>query len=105
MAQISPIQLWDHDKLELLRKMDHHREWHSLDEKRYCIACGSIITGRDILIVGDGPAAEPLRAICPTDECQSIPMDWVRPTDEVLTYQAKAAQNVRFQSPIPDQAA
>ena len=84
MALLSPIQLGDADKLQILRHLDRYRSWRSLDEKRYCLACGKIIHGYDVQIVGGTRGTGPLRVICPTRGCHSIPMDWVIPTDEVL---------------------
>ena len=71
-------------KLEILQRLDRYRKWQSLEEKRYCLACGQIIEGRDLLVVGGTRGTGPLRLICPTRNCYSIPMDWVIPTDEVL---------------------
>ena len=84
MALVSPIKLSDEDKLETLQRLDQLRQWHSLDEKRYCLVCGKIITGRQIQVIGGRRGNGPLRIICPTQQCNAIPMDWVRPTDEVL---------------------
>ena len=81
---LSPIELSDTEKLELLRRLDRYRKWQSLDDKRYCLACGQIIDGHDILVVGGTRGTGPLRLVCPTRNCHSIPMDWVIPTDEVL---------------------
>jgi hypothetical protein len=84
MALVSPIKLSDEEKLEILQRLDQFRQWHSLDEKRYCLVCGEIITGREIQVIGGTRGNGPLRIICPTENCKAIPMDWVRPTDEVL---------------------
>jgi len=84
MSILSPIEVSAAEKLELLQRLDRYRKWLSLDEKRYCLACGQIIEGRDILIVGGTRGTGPLRLICPTRGCHSIAMDWVIPTDEVL---------------------
>lgn len=106
MTFLPPIRLWDGDKLEILRQLDRHRQWRSLDEKRYCIACGNIVTGREIQIVGGTRETGPLRAICPTNNCHSIPMDWVLPPDEILVRMAASAAAVgQPQSPMPDRAA
>jgi hypothetical protein len=80
----SPIKLSDADKLEALQRLDQFRQWRSLDEKRYCLACGKIITGRQIQVAGGTRGDGPLRLSCPTERCNSIPMDWVLPTDEIL---------------------
>jgi len=71
--------------LEILQRLDRFRKWHSLDDKRYCLACGQVIEGRNVLVVGGTRGTGPLCLICPTRNCHSIPMDWVIPTDEVLT--------------------
>jgi hypothetical protein len=80
----SAINLSDVDKLEALRRLDQFRSWSSLDEKRFCLVCGKIITGEQIQVIGGMRGTGPLRIICPTPNCHSIPMDWVLPTDEVL---------------------
>jgi len=48
MALASPIKLSDEEKLNILQRLDQFRQWHSLDEKRYCLVCSKIITGRQI---------------------------------------------------------
>ena len=84
MPLLAPIELGTAEKLEILQRHDRYRKWHSLDEKRYCLACGQIIDGREILVVGGTRGTGPLRLICPTRGCHSIPMDWVIPSDQVL---------------------
>jgi hypothetical protein len=79
-----PTNLSDGDKLEALRRLDQFRPWRSLDEKRYCLVCGTIITGQQIQVMGGTRGNGPLRLSCPTERCHSIPMDWVLPTDEVM---------------------
>ncbi len=78
------VNLPDGDKLEALRRLDQFRPWGSLDEKRYCLVCSTIITGDQILVMGGTRGNGALRLRCPTERCHSIPMDWVLPTDEVL---------------------
>lgn len=84
MALSSPITLSEIDKLDVLRRLDKFRQWRSLDEKRYCLVCGKIITGGQIQVTGGSRGNGPLRLNCPTERCNSIPMDWVLPTDEIL---------------------
>jgi hypothetical protein len=79
----------DPDKLEALRRLDQFREWRTLDDQRYCLVCGKIITGREIQVAGDMRGAGPLQLSCPTEQCNSIPMDWVLLTDEILALAAK----------------
>src|SRR5881227_4190293 len=76
--------LSDVEKLDVLRRLDQFREWHSLDDKRFCLVCGKIIVGLQIQIAGGTRGNGPLRLSCPTERCNSIPMDWVLPTDEIL---------------------
>ena len=80
----SPIKLSEGEKLEALRRLDQFRPWRALDEKRYCLVCGNIITGEQIEVAGGTRGNGPLRLRCPTEHCHSIPMDWVLPTDEIL---------------------
>ena len=84
MLLSAPIRLSDGDKLEALQRLDQFRLWRSLDEKRYCLVCGKIMTGRQIQVAGGTRGNGPLRLSCPTERCNSIPMDWVLPTDETL---------------------
>jgi hypothetical protein len=84
MPLLAPIEFSAAEKLEILQRLDRHRKWQSLDEKRYCLACGQIIDGHGVLVVGGTRGTGPLRLICPSRGCHSIPMDWVIPTDEVL---------------------
>lgn len=79
-----PITLSDADKLDALRALDQFRQWRSLDDKRYCLVCGQIITGQQIQVAGGTRGNGALRLSCPTERCNSIPMDWVLPTDEIL---------------------
>jgi hypothetical protein len=84
MSLLASIELSGAEKLEILQRLDRYRKWQSLEEKRYCLACGQIIEGRDIQVVGGTRGTGPLRLICPTSNCHSIPMDWVIPSDDVL---------------------
>jgi hypothetical protein len=70
--------------LDVLRRLDQFRQWRSLEEKRYCLVCGKIITGQQIQVTGGTRGNGALRVSCPTERCNSIPMDWVMPTDEIL---------------------
>ena len=78
------ISLPDAEKLNVLRRLDPLRQWHSLDDKRYCLVCGKIITGQQIQVAGGTRGNGALRLSCPSDGCNSIPIDWVRPTDEIV---------------------
>jgi hypothetical protein len=84
MAFLASILLSDEDKLEILRRLDQFRDWYSLDDQRYCLNCGKLITGRQIQVVGGTRGSGPLRLVCPTPRCPAIAMDWVLPTADVL---------------------
>ena len=84
MSLSSATTLSDADKLAALRRHDQFREWYSLDDKRFCLVCGKIIDGRQIQIADGTQGNGPLRLSCPTERCNSIPMDWVLLTDELM---------------------
>ena len=88
-------RLANDEKLEALCLFDQFRAWHSLDEKRYCLVCGKLITGRQIQLAGGTHGNGPLGLNCPTIGCNSIPMDWVLPTDEILARVEKLAGEER----------
>jgi hypothetical protein len=98
------IRLSDQEKLEALRRLDQFRQWHSLDEKRYCLVCGKLILGRQIQVAGGTRGNGPLRLSCPTEQCNSIPMDWVLPTDEVLAKMERLAEEERKASALKSAA-
>jgi hypothetical protein len=78
------VKLSDEEKLDVLRRLDQFRQWHSLDQKRYCLVCGEMITGREIQVIESAPGETSLRVICPTKHCNATPIEWVLPTDDVL---------------------
>jgi hypothetical protein len=80
----SSITVPDAEKLDLLRRLDQLRQWDSLDDKRYCLVCGKIITGHQIRVAGGTRGNRALRLSCSSEHCNSIPMDWMLPTDEIL---------------------
>jgi hypothetical protein len=84
MALVSLIKLSDEEKLAILQRHDQFRHWHSVDEKRYCLVCGEIITGRQIQAIMGIGGNKSLRIICPTKCCDAMPIEWVWPTDDVL---------------------
>jgi hypothetical protein len=100
VALNTTIRLSDQEKLEALRRLDQFRQWHSLDEKRYCLVCGKLILGQQIQVGGGTRGNGPLRLSCPTERCNSIPMDWVLPTDEVLARVERLAEEERKASAL-----
>jgi hypothetical protein len=95
VALSEATRLSDGEKLEVLRRLDQFRQWRSLDEKRYCLVCGKIIMGRQIDVGGGTRGNGPLRLSCPTEGCNSIPMDWVLPTNEILATVERIAAEER----------
>lgn len=91
MPSLAPINVGTADKLRLLRRLDQYRRWESLDDKRQCIQCGEIITGREIEIVGGTRELGPLRLQCPTENCRAIPMDWIMPSDAAVASRTRPA--------------
>ena len=100
----APVRLSDNEKLEALRLLDQFRAWRSLDEKRYCLVCGKLITGRHIQVAGGTHGNGPLALNCPTVGCNSIPMDWVLPTDEILVRVEKLVEEEREASALKSAA-
>jgi hypothetical protein len=101
MALSPPTPLSDADKLHALRQLDQFREWRSLDDERYCLVCGRIITGRQIQVTAGAGGNGKLRLSCPTEQCNSIPMDWVLPTDENLAVaNAATSKEQRVAAPM-----
>jgi hypothetical protein len=74
------------DKLHVLRQLDLRRKWKSLDDRRFCLCCKTVFNGREVEIAGGTRPLGPLRLICPTENCPSVPADWIYP-DESLTDQ------------------
>ena len=101
MALLDPIKFSEREKLEVLQRLDRYRKWRSLEEKRYCLVCGKIIAGHDIQVIGGTRGTGPLRVICSTRGCHSIPMDWVLPTDEVLAKMSMSENERRIERPRP----
>ena len=94
---LAPIELPDAEKLHL-QQLDRYREWHSLEEKRYCLVCRNLISGSQIHVVNEGSETSPLRLVCPTMGCPSIPMDWVVATEEILATLATRDRKYSFQN-------
>lgn len=104
MALTEATRLSDDEKLEVLRRLDQFRHWHSLDDDRYCLVCGKLIKGRQIQVAGGSRGNGALRLSCPTERCNSIPMDWVLTTNEILAKVEKLAEEERKASALPPAA-
>ncbi len=62
------------DRLSVLQEADTHRKWYSLDDRRVCVLCDRVITGRMIDIWQDKEGS--YRLHCPTPGCPATPRDW-----------------------------
>ena len=84
VSGLSSIMLSDEEKLDIMRRLDQFRQWRSLDQKRYCLVCGEMITGREIQVIESACGETPLRIVCPTKHCDAMLIEWVLPTEDVL---------------------
>ena len=74
-----PIRPDAEDKLAALRRLDQSRAWNTLDDQLYCTSCKSIISGRQIAVVGGTNGLRALHLKCSTPGCLSAPADWIVP--------------------------
>lgn len=61
-------------RLDILRGADTFRKWSSLDDKRVCVVCDRVFTGRQIEIERDQRGRYLLK--CPTIGCPSLAAHW-----------------------------
>ncbi len=62
------------EKLTVLQEADSLRKWHSLDDRRVCVLCNRLISGRMIDIWRDRRGG--FRLHCPSPGCDATPRDW-----------------------------
>jgi hypothetical protein len=74
-----PIRPGAENKLAALRRLDKSRAWNSLDEQLYCTICKTVISGRQIEVVGGTNGLRALHLKCSTPGCFSTPADWILP--------------------------
>ena len=74
-----PIRPGVEGKLAALRRLDKSRAWNSLDDQLYCTICKTIISGRQIEVVGGTNGLRALHLKCSTPGCLSTPADWLFP--------------------------
>lgn len=96
------IRLGGPEKLIALQEVDQHRPWTSLNDKRRCVRCGRLISGRQIKIVVDEDGGGPLRGQCPTRNCGAPPVAWAFPRDD--DSMIPGAAEPALQSPFPSYA-
>jgi hypothetical protein len=81
-SMFSPEQLirpGAEDKLAALRRLDKSRAWNSLDDQLYCTICKTVISGRQIDVVGGANGLRAMRLKCSTPGCFSTSADWTLP--------------------------
>jgi hypothetical protein len=63
------------ERLGILRTIDQGHRWYSLDDKRVCIVCERVFSGRQVEF---DPRQRPgdYTAHCPTPGCPSDPSHW-----------------------------
>ena len=87
--------------LGVLQAADSLRKWYSLDDRRVCVLCDQLITGRQIEITQDSRGHYTLE--CPTPGCRSSVNEWFYPaTSAAPAAEAGAdlpAQDVQFYKP------
>src|SRR6266571_1756445 len=76
-SRSQPIRLAVEDKLVALRRIDKGRPWSSLDDQLYCTICKSVISGRQIEVVGGTNGLRALHLKCSTPGYPSTPADWI----------------------------
>ena len=62
------------DKLVALQENDSYRKWYSLDDRRVCVLCEKLISGRMIDVWQDEIGTYLVH--CPTPGCPGTPRDW-----------------------------
>ncbi len=62
------------ERLDILRRADGIRKWNSLDDKRICVVCERVFTGRQIEIHRAHRGRYKLE--CPTEGCPSFVAHW-----------------------------
>jgi hypothetical protein len=69
------VDLTPEDRLAVLRMADSERKWSSLDNRRLCLHCHRLMTGRQIEITCTQHGQYVLH--CPTTNCTSAPSEWI----------------------------
>ena len=62
------------ERLAILKAADSARKWYSLDDKRVCVICDRVFTGRQIDIQSNQKGGYFLA--CPTPSCRSNISQW-----------------------------
>ena len=79
LSPSQPVRRIAEDKLAALRRLDKNRAWNSLHDRLYCTICKSVISGRQIEVVGGANGLRAIRLKCSTLGCFFTPADWTLP--------------------------
>jgi hypothetical protein len=63
------------ERLAVLQALDHHRTWHSLNDRRLCVRCAKPFNGLEIHLCREPDGS--YHASCPTPGCDSLPKHWL----------------------------
>src|SRR5437868_14368529 len=83
LSPSQPIQPGAENKLAALRRLDKRRAWNSLDDQLYCTGCKTVLSGRQIEVVGGTNVLRALHLKCSTPGCLATPADWILPAKSV----------------------
>ncbi len=90
-------------RLDILRAADVERRWSSLDDKRVCVVCNRVFSGRQVGIMGRSGA---YLLQCPTPGCPSLVSHWFLAGSSAKKEEAVRPQLAKseFQFFLPDAA-
>jgi hypothetical protein len=71
------------ERLAILQREDGYRTWRSVDDRRVCIFCDRILTGRNVLIRRAHNGSHHVH--CPTRGCPGTPREWVYPGNPFIS--------------------
>jgi hypothetical protein len=78
------------EKLKLLQRLDRSFPWRSTSERRLCLGCGKLISGREIKFKRGMGGLGLIDLECPTEDCNAGFLDWVDPRAEAVPRRKKA---------------
>src|SRR5689334_1961733 len=90
-----PVRVVAEDKLATLRRLDKSRPWHSLDDQLYCTICKTVISGRQIEVVGGTNGLRALHLKCSTPGCLSTQADWTLPVESDTVREPRIPNNIQ----------
>jgi hypothetical protein len=80
------LPLNDHKRLELLNANDSSHQWRSCDERRACVLCERVFTGREVRLHWFRRGVTQIQ--CATPGCAGGPPTWVHPENPLVSQEA-----------------